>query len=90
MPAPPCSPGTRDAEQAELGHAGIDLAGKPLLLVELVRDRADHLVGEAADQVANLHVLGLEGHRSLPIVCRHDRPGSSQPGRPLGDGHPSM
>jgi hypothetical protein len=81
-----------DAEQAELGHAGIDLRGKPLLLVELADDRADRLIGEAADQVAHLPVLGRDGHRSRPVVCWHDflrvifaRPTSGR--RPLGDGH---
>ena len=39
--------GHGDAEQAELGHPGVDVGREALGLVELARDRSDHVVGKA-------------------------------------------
>ena len=54
-----------DAEQTELGHLLVDLGREALALVQLAGHRADHLVGEPADHVADLRLI-LAEHRLPP------------------------
>jgi hypothetical protein len=58
-----------DAEQAELGHFGVDLGRKPLLGVEPAGGRPDLAVGEAPRRLLDPPMVVGQQHVSGP-ACR--------------------
>ena len=61
--------GHLDAEEPELGHLRVQIGWEPLVAVQVLRHRPDHLVGEAAGHVADLRVGFREVHHPSMSNC---------------------
>ncbi len=70
-PGPPIASGTPMPNRPSSRHLVVDLGRKPLVPVQRLGRRADHLVGEGARHVAHLLLRLGQIHRPIPAISNY-------------------